>query len=97
MKQNISIIILFLLLAAGLVIPGGEFDRALFAAENNSSGSQPFSWQAAPDSPSPTGESRPPNILLILTDDLGFNDITFYGGGIAKWTVPTPGFVYSAP
>lgn len=90
MKQNISIIILFLLLAAGLVIPGGEFDRALFAAENNSSGSQPFSWQAAPDSPSPTGESRPPNILLILTDDLGFNDITFYGGGIANGTVPTP-------
>ena len=35
-------------------------------------------------------ENRPPNVVLIVVDDLGFNDITFYGGGIAEGTVPTP-------
>ncbi len=32
----------------------------------------------------------PPNIILIVADDLGWNDITFNGGGVAGGTVPTP-------
>ena len=35
-------------------------------------------------------DPQPPNIVLIVVDDLGFNDITFYGGGIAGGSVPTP-------
>ena len=38
----------------------------------------------------PADETRPPNIVLIVADGLGFNDITFYGGGIADGSVPTP-------
>ncbi|MFP6807442.1 MAG: sulfatase-like hydrolase/transferase [Pseudomonadales bacterium] len=45
-------------------------------------------WQSGPVEP--TGEDRPPNIVLIVADDLGFNDITFYGGGISSGSVPTP-------
>jgi arylsulfatase A-like enzyme len=33
---------------------------------------------------------QPPNVVLIVVDDLGFNDITFYGGGIGFGSVPTP-------
>ena len=33
---------------------------------------------------------RKPNVILIVADDLGWNDLTFNGGGIAKGTVPTP-------
>jgi len=33
---------------------------------------------------------RPPNVILIVADDLGVNDVTFWGGGVAGGTVPTP-------
>ena len=31
-----------------------------------------------------------PNVVLIVADDLGWNDLSFNGGGIAGGTVPTP-------
>lgn len=36
----------------------------------------------------PAGER--PNIVLIVADDLGFNDLSFFGGGVAGGSVPTP-------
>lgn len=33
---------------------------------------------------------RPPNIVFILADDLGINDISTFGGGLAGGAVPTP-------
>jgi hypothetical protein len=33
---------------------------------------------------------RPPNIVVILADDMGFNDVTTYGGGHGAQGVPTP-------
>ncbi len=45
-------------------------------------------WQSGPAAPE--SGAQPPNVVLIVADDLGFNDITFYGGGIAGGSVPTP-------
>jgi arylsulfatase A-like enzyme len=47
-----------------------------------------IAWAEGPASP-PTG-ARPPNIIVILADDMGYNDITFHGGGVAGGAVPTP-------
>ncbi len=48
----------------------------------------PVVWQQGPSTP-PSGR-RPPNIVFILADDMGYNDITFNGGGVAGGLVPTP-------
>ena len=48
------------------------------------------SWQAGPAQASAPPAERPPNVVLIVADDLGFNDLTWNGGGVAGGAVPTP-------
>jgi arylsulfatase A-like enzyme len=47
-----------------------------------------ITWEKGPAA-RPEG-TRPPNVVVILADDLGWNDITFNGGGVAGGLVPTP-------
>jgi arylsulfatase A-like enzyme len=47
-------------------------------------------WNQGPAVAAKPVEQRPPNIVVILADDLGYNDITVHGGGVAGGAVPTP-------
>ena len=49
---------------------------------------QTVEWEAGPQERLESIDK--PNVVLILADDLGWNDLTINGGGVAGGTVPTP-------
>ena len=51
---------------------------------------RPVPWTAGPEKASLLPAQRPPNIIIILADDLGINDVSTHGGGHTAEGVPTP-------
>jgi uncharacterized sulfatase len=51
---------------------------------------QEITWQAGPAQAEKPAAGRPPNVVFILADDLGINDLSHFGGGVADGLVPTP-------
>ncbi len=47
-------------------------------------------WRQGPQDAALSVNRRPPNVILIMADDLGYNDITLNGGGAAGGALKTP-------
>jgi len=85
--------------AAGLVVLAGgawayRTDIALALVRQRSkvevAANRPVPWQQGPAEAAVPVSERPPNIVFILFDDLGMNDLSTFGGGVAGGRVPTP-------
>jgi len=50
----------------------------------------PVPWMAGPEQAEKPVDGRQPNIIIILADDLGINDVSTHGAGHADEGVPTP-------
>ncbi len=51
---------------------------------------QTVPWSQGPSQAAAPVASRPPNIIVILADDLGINDVSMHRGGRVAEGVPTP-------
>jgi arylsulfatase A-like enzyme len=51
---------------------------------------RPIEWLSGPPATASDRSNGPPNIIVIMADDLGINDISTFGGGVAGGAVPTP-------
>ena len=60
-------------------------DREVVVAPNRK-----VPWEQGPQESVVEAGKRPPNVILILADDLGINDISTFGGGVAGGRVQTP-------
>ena len=60
------------------------------AAQVEVADNRPIVWVPGPATPATDRSEGPPNIVFILADDLGYNDISTFGGGFAGGAVPTP-------
>lgn len=49
---------------------------------------RPVPWQQGPATASRPAGERPPNVVVIMIDDLGINDVSSYGAGMPE--LPTP-------
>ena len=54
-------------------------------------------WQRGPETATQPPSVRPPNIVLILADDMGWNDVSTNGGGAGNGSVMTPNIDRIAP
>jgi arylsulfatase A-like enzyme len=94
----LGVIVAALVLAVGgLYAKGGSAEVLLWVVKiflrQEHEPNREVTW-AIPTGPSVQSQTqtgqKPPNVILIVADDLGYNDITLNGGGLAKGTVPTP-------
>ncbi|WP_439619275.1 sulfatase [Hyphomonas sp.] len=94
MLKKLAIGLVVVLLAAGL---GGFLNRKaiiLYVATHSGrvevAGPVEIAWDRGPETAEMVAADRPPNIVFILVDDLGINDLSTFGGGVAGGRVPTP-------
>lgn len=97
MTNRTRIAVVFLavagVLVGGYAAIGGRIGLALlwvrYALRENPAPTHEVVWQQGPSTPGANSKDRPPNIVLIVADDLGFNDVS-HTGGIDGGRVKTP-------
>lgn len=97
MLRTILIAVLVFVVVAGSVgwfnrnaIMTALLMRQIEASKEYVAPNQEVIWDQGPDAADTPVSERPPNVVFILFDDFGYNDLTTFGGGVAGGKVPTP-------
>ncbi len=92
--QKITLVVLAVLIGLGVI---GYLNRSNLILTYIKNFSHPevadnrlVEWKQGPTEAAVPPAERPPNIVFILLDDLGINDLSTFGGGVAGGVVPTP-------
>ena len=90
----IGLLALALLGALSIYAVGGKLEAMLlfvkYGMRQEHAPTREIAWIQGPDQPVAADRKKKPNVILIVADDLGYNDITLNGGGVAHGAVPTP-------
>ena len=90
----IGLLTLTLLGVLSVYAVGGKLEAMLlfvkYGMHKEYAPTREIAWIQGPDKPVASDRKKKPNVILIVADDLGYNDITLNGGGIAHGAVPTP-------
>ena len=90
-----AIVTIFFLLFIGLFVWQNRINIAVWAIPKILNITTPVlsegssNWQEGPSLKDKISDKRP-NIILILADDLGFNDVSLYNGGAGSGSLITP-------
>lgn len=97
MWRKTIVVLLVLVMAGGLI---GWFNRTAILTHivlNRAKANhvdiaphRPVTWEQGPSEAKIPAADRAPNIVFILLDDFGYNDLSTFGGGVAGGQVPTP-------
>ncbi len=88
MLKKVGLVLVVLVLGAGILAYNNQIPLMLAALKYRSATEYPVGperelvWNAGPVVAEVPSSQRPPNIVLIVADDLGYNDISTFGGGV---------------
>ena len=95
-KRHVLLVVLGVVVALAVIGYQYRVELLVFAAprilelRDPIGANRPVEWQPGPAEAEALPEDRPPNIIVILADDVGFNDISLANGGAADGSLATP-------
>lgn len=91
LRLSLFVVAIAAVLSGLFFLAGGRTGLALWVARyvlhEESAPFREVTWQSGP---AETVSQRKPNVILIVVDDLGYDDLTALGSGVAEGQVPTP-------